>query len=185
MPEGGERARAEPATGRRVAAPRYSEYPPPGAALFRALRSSGQGETLVLEENAFLAKSLENGVTSGLSAGDRAAYYAPYPDPLSRRPLLQWTRELPIDGEPADVLAVVEQNALWVEQSAGTPKLILTFEGAPLSRAARTARWKQEPPPGLTVVALGKAGHHAPEDAPHAISASLRAWLTAAAQPVW
>ena len=155
----------------------FNDYPPQGKALFQALRTPGQGEAMVLERNEFLAKSLENGVKSGLADADRAAYYAPFPDPASRRPMLQWTRELPIDGEPADVLAVVEQNAHWVEQSPETPKLVLTFRGAPLSSAARITRWAATPPARLRVVALGPAGHHAPEDAPREIGAALRAWL--------
>lgn len=171
---------------------RFSQYPPPAEAMFRALRTPGRGEAMVLERNEFLAKSLENGVKSGLADAERAAYYAPFPDAASRRPMLQWTRELPIEGEPADVLAIVEENARWVEQRSETPKLILTFEGAPLSGGERLGGWSTTPPAGLRVVALGKAGHHAPEDAPLEIAAALRDWLPAAKaltrpspQPAW
>lgn len=171
---------------------RFSQYPPPAEAMFRALRTPAQGEAMVLERNEFLAKSLENGVKSGLSDADRAAYYAPFPDAASRRPVLQWTRELPIEGEPADVLAIVEENARWIESSSSMSKLILTFEGAPLSGGERLGGWSTTPPAGLRVVALGKAGHHAPEDAPLEIAAALRDWLPAAKaltrpspQPAW
>ncbi len=156
---------------------RFSEYPPQGSALFRALRTPGQGEAMVLERNEFLAKSLENGVKVGLTELDRAAYYAPFPDAASRLPMLQWTRELPIDGQPADVLAVVEDNARWIENSPAVSKLLLTFETAPLSRSARIVAWTSRAPANLRVVALGPAGHHAPEDAPVEIAAALRAWL--------
>ncbi|MDF3066475.1 MAG: alpha/beta fold family hydrolase [Polyangiaceae bacterium] len=156
---------------------RFSQYPPPAEAMFRALRTPGQGEAMVLERNEFLGKSLENGVKSGLSEAERAAYYAPFPDAASRRPMLQWTRELPIDGEPGDVLAVVDDNARWLEQSSTIPKLVLTFEAAPLSQGSRLAAWIQSPPARLNVVALGPAGHHAPEDAPLDIAAALREWL--------
>ncbi|RYZ04375.1 MAG: haloalkane dehalogenase [Myxococcales bacterium] len=155
----------------------FGQYPPPAATMFRALRTAGQGEAMVLERNEFLAKSLENGVKSGLADADRAAYYAPFPDARSRRPILQWTRELPIEGEPADMLAVVDDNARWIEQSAGIAKLILTFESAPLSQAVRIASWAAAPPADLRTVALGVAGHHAPEDLPLEIAAALRAWL--------
>ena len=89
----------------------WSEYPPQGAELFRALRTPGVGEKLVLEQNDFLAQSLGHGVMRGLSESDRAEYYAPYPDAASRRPMLQWPREIPIDGEPADVMAVITRMA--------------------------------------------------------------------------
>lgn len=155
----------------------WSEYPARGAALFRTLRTPGAGEKLVLEENGFLPASLGNGVQRGLAERDRAEYYAPYPDAASRRPLLQWTRELPIDGEPADVLEVVTRNAAWLEASPAVSKLLLTFDGAGLSNAPTVVEWAQRAVPRLHVVPLGPAGHHAPEDAPGEIAGAIGAWL--------
>jgi haloalkane dehalogenase len=155
----------------------WSEYPPRGAELFRALRTPGVGEKLVLEQNGFLARSLENGVKHGLSESDRAEYYAPYPDAASRRPMLQWTREIPIDGEPADVLAVVTRNGEWLAGTPELPKLLLTFDGKTLSNAPAVIDWAKRTIPRLDVVALGAAGHHAPEDAPREIAGAIGAWL--------
>jgi len=153
---------------------RWAEYPPQGAELFRALRTPGVGEKLVLDDNGFLPKSLGNGVKHGLSEADRAEYYAPYPDAKSRRPMLQWTRSLPIDGEPADVMAIVTRNADWL---AATPirKLLLTFDGNGLSNAAAVVDWAKHA--GFDVEALGPAGHHAPEDAPREIAMAIRRWV--------
>ncbi len=155
---------------------KWSEYPPQGAELFRALRTPGVGEAMVLERNEFLPRSLENGVKRGLSEADRAVYFAPYPTPASRRPLLQWPRELPIDGEPPEVTAVVERNAKWIASSPKTPKLLLTFAGGGLSNAPAITEWARGK---FDVTALGPAGHHAPEDAPHEIAQAIREWLAA------
>ncbi len=155
----------------------WSDYPARGAALFRTLRTPGAGEQLALDENGFLPASLGNGVKRGLAERDRAEYYAPYPDAASRRPLLQWTRELPIDGEPADVMEVLARNAAWLEASPAVPKLLLTFDGAGLSNAPAVVAWAQRAIPGLDVVPLGPAGHHAPEDAPQEIAGAIGAWL--------
>lgn len=155
----------------------WSDFAPQGAELFRTLRSPGAGETLVLEQNGFLARSLENGVKHGLSERDRAEYYAPFPDPASRRPMLQWPREIPIDGEPADVAAIVEQNARWLATSPGVAKLLLTFDGKGLSNSPAVVDWAKRTIPGLEVVPLGAAGHHAPEDAPEAIAGAIASWL--------
>lgn len=161
---------------------RWSDYPPQGAELFRALRTPGVGEKLVLEQNAFLEKSLGNGVKRGLAEADRAVYYAPFPDPASRRPMLQWPREIPIDGEPADVAAVVDENARWLASSPSTPKLLLTFDGKALSNSPAVVAWAQRTMEKLEVVPLGAAGHHAPEDAPEAIGGAIVAWLDRHAQ---
>jgi haloalkane dehalogenase len=153
----------------------WAEYPAAGAELFRTLRTPGAGEQLVLEENGFLPRSLGNGVKSGLSAADRAEYEAPFATPASRRPMLAWTRSLPIDGEPADTTAVVVRNAAWLA-STRVPALLLTFDGNGLSNAPAVVAWANQLP-NVEVQALGAAGHHAPEDAPLPIAAAISAWL--------
>ncbi len=153
----------------------FSEYPPQGKELFQALRTPGVGEKMVLEENGFLPVSLAHGVKHGLTESDRAAYYAPYPDPASRRPLLQWPRELPIDGEPADIVALVGENAAWLERTSGIAKLLLTFDGKGLSNAPAVVAWAKKA--GFEVIALGDAGHHAPEDAAAPIGEAIAGWI--------
>jgi len=157
----------------------WSDWTPQGTELFRALRTPGVGEQMVLAQNAFLARSLEHGVKRGLADADRDAYYAPFPDPASRRPMLQWPREIPIDGEPADVAAVVTRNAEWLASSPAIPKLLLTFDGAGLSNDPGVVAWARGK---LDVVALGAAGHHAPEDAPREIAQSIASWLDRSAR---
>jgi haloalkane dehalogenase len=152
----------------------WSDWSPQGAELFRALRTPGVGEKMVLEQNAFLARSLEHGVKRGLSDAERAVYYAPFPDPASRRPVLQWPREIPIDGEPADVAAVVTRNGEWLGSSPQIPKLLLTFDGVDLSNGPAVIDWARGK---LDVVALGAAGHHAPEDMPREIAQTITGWL--------
>lgn len=154
---------------------RWSEYPPKAAELFRALRTPGVGEKMVLEENAFLSRSLGNGVKRGLADRDRAEYYAPYPDAASRRPMLQWTRELPIDGSPADVAAVVARNGEWLSKTPEVPKLLLTFDGS-LNSEPAVVDWARSTIANLDVVSLGVAGHHAPEDAPGEIARAISGW---------
>jgi len=154
----------------------WSDWGPEGAQLFRALRTPGVGEKLVLEENAFLGRSLGHGVRSGLADADRATYYAPYPDATSRRPLLQWPREIPIDGEPADVAAVITRNGEWLSR-ARVPKLLLTFGETGLSNAPNVVAWARGSFPNLDVEDLGAAGHHAPEDRPAEIATAVTNWL--------
>lgn len=154
----------------------WREWPPEGAQLFRALRTPGVGEKMVLEQNAFLARSLEHGVQRGLSESDRDVYYAPYPDPASRRPMLQWPREIPIDGEPADVAAVIENYDAWLASTSAKPALLLTFGGTGLGGPDAIA-WARNTFPALDVVPLAPAGHHAPEDAPEDIARAIREWL--------
>ena len=58
------------------------------------------------------------------------AYRAPYRNRKRRLPTLVWPRELPIEGEPADVIALGEANAKWLIASTNLPKLSLTVTQA-------------------------------------------------------
>jgi len=156
----------------------WSEWSPKGAELFRSLRTPGAGEKLVLESDQFLARSIANGIRRPLTEAETAAYYAPYPDPPSRRPILQWTREIPIDGEPADVHARMLRYDDWLAASPAVPKLLLTFDSpaglqpSPTGSAAMV-EWARAHVPGLEVRRLGVAGHHAAEDLPREIGGAV------------
>lgn len=160
----------------------WQEWSPRGAELFRALRTPGVGEQMVLEANQFLARSLANGIARPIDDAERAAFYAPYPDPASRRPLLQWPREIPIEGEPADVTAIVTRYDAWLASSGTVPKLLLTFDSPPglqpsPTGSPATIAWARAHIAGLEITALGPAAHHAPEDQPHQIGKTIAAWL--------
>lgn len=160
----------------------WQEWTPRGAELFRALRTPGVGESMVLEENQFLTRSLTNGIKRPLTQGELAAYYAPYPTPASRRPLLQWPREIPVEGEPADVTALVTRYGAWLESSESVPKLLLAFENPEGLQPSPTGspamvQWAREHISGLEVENLPAAGHHAAEDRPREISLAIVAWL--------
>jgi haloalkane dehalogenase len=161
----------------------WNEWPPEGRELFRTLRTPGAGEKLVLEANQFLARSLSNGIRRRIDADEAAAYAAPYPDSASRRPLLQWPREIPIGGEPADVTAIVTRYDAWLASSPAVPKLLLTFDPPPglqpsPTGSARMIDWARANIAALEIVPLGAAGHHAPEDVPDEIGKAIAAWLS-------
>jgi haloalkane dehalogenase len=160
----------------------WSEWSAVGAELFRNLRTAGIGEKMVLEANQFLARSLSNGIQRPLSEAELAAYYAPYPDAASRRPLLQWPREIPVEGQPADVTALVQQNGDWLANSPSVPKLLLAFDAAaglqpsPTGSAAMV-EWARRQASALEIAQLPAAGHHAAEDRPREIAEAIVGWL--------
>jgi haloalkane dehalogenase len=154
----------------------WADYPPPVDDLFKAIRTPGVGEKMVLEENWFIEVALR-ATNPGISDDDLAAYRAPYPDPDSRLPLLQWGRQHPVEREPADVYDRVVAYDKWL---AGTPevaKLLLTIEPAGLV-TADIEQWARDNIAALEVESVGPAGHHAPEDQPDAIGHAIADWLT-------
>ena len=111
-----------------IAAPmRWSDLPEQAHGFFRALRSP-EGERMVLQENAFIEVRLPGAVLRQLSDEELAHYRKPFADPgEGRRPTLSWPRSLPLDGEPADVAAVVSENFRWLAESE-VPKLFVSAE---------------------------------------------------------
>lgn len=145
---------------------------------YEALRSLGMGETKVLDENFFIEQALKATILNGLSAEDHAVYRAPYPTRESRLPLLAWPRAMPIEGEPADVVARIEAYDVWLAKSIDIPKLLLTFDGPAetlLIGEAMTA-WCHANVANLEVANCGPARHVAPEDQPEAIAAAISGW---------
>jgi haloalkane dehalogenase len=157
----------------------WDGLPPPLAERFRALRTPALGEKMVLESNDFIEQTFRGTVLTPLSAEDMQAYTAPYRTRASRKPLLQWTRSLPFDGEPADVLARIEHFTRWLAESAGVPKLLLTFGGPSHSLVINPemVQWCLEKVASLAVTACGPALHNAPEDRPKEIAAAISHWL--------
>jgi haloalkane dehalogenase len=150
----------------------------PARERFEAFRTPGVGERLVLEENVFLKTAFKGGVLNPLSDEEVAPYQAPYPTPESRRPLLAWPRMLPIDGEPAEVVARIERYDVWLAESPEVPKLLLTFDSSPtLAITPEIAAWAEKHVVSREVEPLGPAGHHAPEDRPDEIGRAIANWL--------
>ncbi len=138
----------------------------PARPLFEALRTPGTGEDMILNKNLFIEEVLPSMAVSGLGDDDLAAYRAPYPTPESRKPMLQWARSMPLEGEPADVVARMERFDEWLASSPGVPKLFLAFEPG---TDPGLIEWCASHITALEIAKLGKAGHDAEEDQPDAI----------------
>jgi haloalkane dehalogenase len=159
-----------------VAPRRWEDFPQGRDKFFRALRSE-QGERLVLDENFFIEGVLPKSIMRQLRDAEMDAYRKPFLRRESRLPTLAWARELPIEGEPADVVAIVERYSAWLASSP-IPKLFINAEpGALLTGRSRELcrQW-----PNQTEVTV-KGIHYVQEDSPTEIGVALRAFLKRAA----
>jgi len=102
----------------------WAEWPEAARKIFQALRTPA-GEEMILAKNVFVERILPASVLRGLAPEEMERYREPFREPgESRRPTLTWPREIPIDGEPADVSALVNDYAAWLARSA-LPKLFV------------------------------------------------------------
>ncbi|MGY6277915.1 haloalkane dehalogenase [Methylomonas sp. MgM2] len=151
---------------------RWGDFPNGRDAMFRALRSE-QGERMVLDDNFFVETVLPKSIIRTLAKPEMEAYRAPFKTRETRLPTLVWPREIPIDGEPADVAEIVELYGQWLSISP-IPKLLISAEpGALLTgRALAFCRtW-----PNQQEVSV-KGIHYIQEDAPNEIGLALQAFV--------
>ena len=151
----------------------WDEFPDRSRGIFQGFRSEA-GEGMVLENNLFVERVLPGSVLRELSEEEMSVYRRPFTEPgEGRRPTLTWPRQIPIEGEPADVTDIVETYAEWLEKSQ-IPKLFINAEpGALLTGAQREfcRRWPNQHE--VTV----RGSHFIQEDSPTEIGTAINAWL--------
>ena len=151
----------------------WDEFPDRSRGIFQGFRSEA-GEGMVLENNLFVERVLPGSVLRELSEEEMSVYRRPFTEPgEGRRPTLTWPRQIPIEGEPADVTDIVKTYAEWLEKSK-IPKLFINAEpGALLTGAQREfcRRWPNQHE--VTV----RGSHFIQEDSPTEIGTAINAWL--------
>jgi haloalkane dehalogenase len=155
---------------------RWDNVRPTFRPVLQALRSE-VGEAMVLRDNFFVEQVLPQAVLRPLSVEEMAEYRRPFAAPgEGRRPTLTWPREIPIEGEPADVAAIVAAYAEWLATS-GVPKLFVKAEpGALLAGGANldlVRRWPAQAE--VTVAGI----HFLQEDSPDEIGRAIAGWMGA------
>ncbi len=145
------------------------------ADLFRNFRSPETGRPLLIDQNFFIEGILlQATLTRTLSEKEKETYRKPFLDPNDREPIYVWPNELPIGGEPARNVAVVNAVADWLKKSS-TPKLLLyVTPGAIVS--PRSAKWMQENYRNLEAIFVGYGAHYIQEDNPEAIGRNINLW---------
>ncbi|CDF40554.1 unnamed protein product [Chondrus crispus] len=149
--------------------PSFDELPD-GGEFYRPLRSPA-GEKLVLQENFLIEEAFFG--TGNFSEKDKAVYRRPYLKPgESRRPMLTWSKQIPIGGNPADVTALIGAYSKWLEK-AKIRKLFINAEPGFFSPFARpiVRKW-----PMLTEVTV-PGFHFIQESVPGRIGRAIKKWL--------
>ena len=153
---------------------RWATWPEAARQILQALRSPA-GEEMVLQKNTFVERILPASVLRKLSDEEMAVYRRPYLEAgESRRPTLTWPRQIPIDGEPADVTRIVDAYAAWLARS-DIPKLFVNADpGAILTGQQREfcRSW-----PNQTEVTV-RGNHFVQEDSPAEIAQAIVEFLS-------
>ncbi len=152
----------------------WDEWSEAATPVFQGFRSD-KGEQMILDRNLFVERVLPGSVLRKLSDAEMAVYRQPFVAREDRWPTLTWPRQIPIAGEPADVVAIVAAYAQWMASNE-VPKLFVNAEpGAILIGALREfcRSWRNQ-----TEVTV-KGSHFIQEDSGAAIGQAIARWMTA------
>jgi haloalkane dehalogenase len=152
----------------------WEDFPAGASGVFQGFRSAA-GEEMVLDKNTFVENVLPGSIMRDLSDEEMAVYRRPFLNPgEDRRPTLTWPRQIPIDGEPADVVKIAADYATWLDTS-DVPKLFVNAEPGALltgNPRERCRKWLNQ-----TEVTV-KGSHFIQEDSPDEIGEALKGWLS-------
>ncbi|MGE3697429.1 MAG: haloalkane dehalogenase [Hyphomicrobiaceae bacterium] len=105
----------------------WADWPENARRAFQGFRSDG-GDDMILAKNMFVERVLPGSILRQLTDAEMAEYRRPFAaSGEDRRPTLNWPRQIPIEGEPADVVKVVEDYSAWLGRS-NTPKLFINAD---------------------------------------------------------
>lgn len=156
-------------------APSYEAMGEENGQLFRALRTEGVGEEMVLTNNMFVESLLPAMVVRPMTDVEMGHYRAPYTTPESRLPTLQWPREVPIGGEPQATFDAIRANGEWLTSSEIPKLLFYVTPGAILPEPA--VQWLIANVQNMETRFLGAGTHFIQEDHPEAIGRGVADWL--------
>ncbi|SEE35163.1 haloalkane dehalogenase [Streptomyces sp. KS_5] len=153
----------------------WDDWEESSRALFQAFRSE-QGEKLILQDNAFIEMVLPAGTLRPLDTEEMDEYRRPFMEPgEGRLPTLTWPRQIPAEGEPAEVVRIVEEYAAWLAKAPGIPKLFVNAEPGVVLRDRQRAACRKWP--DQTEITVSGA-HFVQEDSGTEIGTALASWLT-------
>jgi haloalkane dehalogenase len=151
----------------------WAEWPEAARKMFQALRTPA-GDEMILAKNVFVERILPASVLRALAPEEMERYREPFREPgESRRPTLTWPREIPIDGQPADVAALVNDYAAWLARSP-LPKLFVNANPGSILVGAQREFCRGWPNQQEVTV---KGSHFLQEDSPAEIGQAVARFL--------
>ena len=135
---------------------------------------------MVLDKNVFVERILPGSILRTLTDAEMDEYRRPFADPgEGRRPTLTWPRQIPIDGVPADVVAIVADYAAWLSIST-VPKLLIVAEPGAILNGAPLDFCRHWPNQSEVTVA---GNHFLREDSPDEIGEAIALWIRQRDEP--
>lgn len=151
----------------------WQQWPEQARGIFQGFRSEA-GESMILDRNLFIEAVLPASVLRKMTDAEMDVYRRPFlAGGESRRPMLTWPRQIPIEGEPADVCEIAREYGAWMSRSQ-VPKLFVNAD--PGSILVGEQREFCRSWPNQTEVTV-KGLHFIQEDSPDEIGSAVSQWI--------
>jgi haloalkane dehalogenase len=156
----------------------WDEWPEAATRIFKGFRSDS-GEEMILERNLFIEAVLPGSILRDLAPEEMDAYRAPFvAEGEGRRPMLTWPRQIPLDGEPADVHDIINAYARWLTTTS-IPKLLISADPGSILTGPQLEFARSFP--NQTEVRV-RGSHFIQEDSPDEITAALAHFVSTVRQ---
>lgn len=153
----------------------WDDWPDSATEIFKAMRSPA-GEEMVLEKNVFIERILPASILRDFTDEEMQEYRRPFTQGgESRRPTLTWPRQIPLEGEPADVTKIVSDYGQWLAQDASVPKLFINADPGTILIGEQREFCRSWPNQNEVTV---KGLHFIQEDSPDEIGKALSAFVS-------
>ena len=152
----------------------WDEWPENATKVFQGFRSEA-GESMVLDKNIFVEKVLPSSIIRELTNEEMNEYRRPFLNAgEDRRPTLSWPRQIPIQGEPKEVVKVVENYSNWLS-SSDLPKLFINADPGSILTGKQREFCRSWPNQEEVTV---KGTHFIQEDSPNEIGKAVSSFVS-------
>jgi len=152
----------------------WQDWPENARGVFQAFRSDA-GEQMVIEKNMFVERVLPNAIMREVDEATMANYHKPFLNANEdRRPTLSWPRQIPVEGTPENVVAIVDEYRSWLEQCE-IPKLFINAEPGSILTGAQREYCRSWPNQKEVTVS---GTHFIQEDSPHEIGEAIASFVS-------
>jgi haloalkane dehalogenase len=153
----------------------WNDFPSSLRPTFQQFRNPSIGYQQIVEQNVFIEQLLPHSMYRQLSREEMDNYRRPFQEPGSRKVILRFADELPIEGKPADVTSAVSEYSTWLRNTK-LPKLLIWATPGAITSAA-DVEWCNKNLQNLTTVSVGRGIHFHQEDNPDPVGQGIADWL--------
>jgi haloalkane dehalogenase len=152
----------------------WADFPKDLKIGFKLFRTPLIGWLMIAGLNVFIEKVLPKATVRKLTEAEMNVYREPFKKIKDRKPLWRWPNEIPINGKPSDVTALVQAYSRKLKESDCPKLMFFAHPGGIIT--APMVEWCRRNLKNLKTIDIGQGIHYLQEDNPKLIGSELLMW---------